>query len=329
MTQLTPAVLHDPPGNDFVDSLKWKLPDGVVVILYDEQNGKGRQFIIWGSGQIDSLERWGFDKKTSRWSWFYVGGIGSVHNEIFDVFAVHPPSARARQTLPLDSMRLFKYRSFVTPEEKVDDVTKRQQGKLQTLAGGVYGLMTSLQWKLPPGVVVVFYKQEEKRGDLVRQFVIWGEGQLKTVKDWGFHDAATHWAWYYLGLPRETPTDLVSAAMAGIGDDEMHREVKVRRDFHEGKSFAGKLWRQTVVSGIVLTVTRVKGRFTPIGFVVNLITDVATGVIVDYAFDSLSLQCDDNACGAKWSVDCDSQGEIESNCPGCGKLAKCHVEIRG
>ena len=60
----------------FVDSLtsmKWNLPAGVVVTLYEDADGKKDRVSIWGSGQIDSLDVWDFNDKVSRWSWAYVG----------------------------------------------------------------------------------------------------------------------------------------------------------------------------------------------------------------------------------------------------------------
>ena len=38
---------------DGMTSLRWNLPEGVVVVFYDHSIARGRQYVIWGSGQAD------------------------------------------------------------------------------------------------------------------------------------------------------------------------------------------------------------------------------------------------------------------------------------
>jgi hypothetical protein len=70
-------TLHSLAGtsiNDRMTSLAWKLPRGVIVVLYEHSNpsGPGRQYVIWGSGQDLSVKEDAFNDKLSGWAWFCV-----------------------------------------------------------------------------------------------------------------------------------------------------------------------------------------------------------------------------------------------------------------
>ena len=55
-------------------SLKWHLPPGVIVVLYEDPDPDrpGRQYVIWGSGQDVNVSEEGFNDRVSGWAWFCV-----------------------------------------------------------------------------------------------------------------------------------------------------------------------------------------------------------------------------------------------------------------
>jgi hypothetical protein len=58
---------------DSLTSLRWNLPEGVIIMLYQDAGGKKQQVAIWGEGELADLDLWDFNDKISRWSWAYVG----------------------------------------------------------------------------------------------------------------------------------------------------------------------------------------------------------------------------------------------------------------
>jgi hypothetical protein len=75
VTGQTPNARHELPANmrDKLTSMRWNLPDGVLVMLYQDANGKKQQIGLWGQGQVKDLDLFDFNDKASRWSWAYVG----------------------------------------------------------------------------------------------------------------------------------------------------------------------------------------------------------------------------------------------------------------
>ena len=63
-------------------SIDWNLPRGVLVVFYDNTNGTGRQFMIWGNGHRESLESADFVKRPSAWAWAYVDGWEAAPSHI-------------------------------------------------------------------------------------------------------------------------------------------------------------------------------------------------------------------------------------------------------
>ncbi len=75
VTSVKAGELQRVPGglDDDLTSLRWNLPEGVVVTLYEDADGKKARVAVWGKGQMANLGRWGFGDKVSRWSWAYIG----------------------------------------------------------------------------------------------------------------------------------------------------------------------------------------------------------------------------------------------------------------
>jgi len=55
-----------------VTSLRWNLPPGKIVVLYDKADGTGRRMPLWGDGQVSDLRT--IDNKISAWAWYDVVG---------------------------------------------------------------------------------------------------------------------------------------------------------------------------------------------------------------------------------------------------------------
>jgi hypothetical protein len=61
---------------------------------------------------------------------------------------------------------------------------------------GIEDNISSIRWKIPPGLVVVLYEHES--GAPGKQFIMFGTGQVANLKDHGFNDSASSWAIYRL-----------------------------------------------------------------------------------------------------------------------------------
>lgn len=59
-----------------------------------------------------------------------------------------------------------------------------------------YHRMSSIRWSLPTGVVVVFYRDKERKGD---RMTIWGKGDLSQLFDRRFNNDAGYWEWTKIG----------------------------------------------------------------------------------------------------------------------------------
>ena len=197
-----PGEPHPIPNmNDEMTSLRWNLPPGVVVVFYENGEGTGEQFTIWGRGQVDTVSPFKFNDKASRWAWFYAGGVDNPSEELRSGSIVRPHGT-ADTTSPVaeDTMELFKDRNFKNDMQKVGPVTDMQAGQLQKLPNYLADHLSSLRWNLPPGVVAVFYEDADGKG---RQAAVWGKGEVNAVSEWKFNDKASRWAWYFVGTPKE------------------------------------------------------------------------------------------------------------------------------
>ncbi len=69
------GAFTDMPGDikRGTSSLRWKLPDGVLVVLAAEKGGTAYQTALWGEGQIDGLVHWSMNDKVTQWAWYNVG----------------------------------------------------------------------------------------------------------------------------------------------------------------------------------------------------------------------------------------------------------------
>jgi hypothetical protein len=180
---------------DKMSSLRWQLPPGVVVTLYEDAQGKGNQLVIWGRGQAPSVSPWRFNDKVSRWSWAYVGGAASPSESVRKGLVERPLDANPTANLADGTIEIFRDRDLRGNMTTLGPIQNSPMGVRQSM-GAAADQFTSLRWNLPPGVVVVFY---DNAGATGRQMVIWGKGQYGSVSEYGFNDKASRWAWYEIG----------------------------------------------------------------------------------------------------------------------------------
>lgn len=197
-------ITSQPPGltervggtmPDSMTSLKWDLPPGVVVIFYQNADGTGTQFPVWGRGQIDSVSKWAFNDKVSRWAWYSVGGRSSSSASL-ERAMLQPHMARPTTNVPADVIELYTDRELKGSLKSIGPITHESQ--LQYHAVAPSDQVTSMRWNIPEGVLVVFYDNVDGTG---RQLAVWNKGEYETISPWEMNDKISSFAWYRLGEP--------------------------------------------------------------------------------------------------------------------------------
>jgi hypothetical protein len=197
VTSEWPARVHKLDGKirNKMKSLNWDLPRGVVVVFYENTNGTGRQYIVWGAGRRDTLKDADFEKKAAGWAWCYVDGWADAPSHLRQAYAVRPLMTRACEKRPADNtLQLHKDEAVRDKDEDVmmiESVTDRPEGELQLVEGPLNDRVSSLRWNLPPGVVVVLYDNADGTG---RRIPVWGNGEHVKLK--AMNDRISAWAWY-------------------------------------------------------------------------------------------------------------------------------------
>lgn len=72
ITEHSPANIYSLHTMDFKDclsSLRWDLEEGIVVTFYEDHQGGGRQYQIWGTGEDKDTHDNGFKDCASSWAW--------------------------------------------------------------------------------------------------------------------------------------------------------------------------------------------------------------------------------------------------------------------
>lgn len=105
-------------------------------------------------------------------------------------------------TSPCDEMfgsgqiRLYDGKQFRKPVDKLH-IDKEDENEVHNLPK--YKI-SSLEWHLPPGVVVVFYEETKYDDDWPgSQFTIWGNGAETDLKRHEIEDEISSWSWHYVG----------------------------------------------------------------------------------------------------------------------------------
>ena len=204
LTEFKPHRAHNLKGylKDDMSSLKWNLPDGVLVVLYQHSGSRGQQLPIWGAGQLPSVKPWDFDDKVSRWSWFFLGNVANPPRHMLKGRSLRPTGARpTKAPLPDDAIFLWTNGGFRGRRAPLADVTGYPQRDFHLLVDDMEQSVASLQWSLPPGVIVILYGKPDGTG---KQFVIWGKGEQRSTRRWG-GGGVSSWAWFSLNMSDEEP----------------------------------------------------------------------------------------------------------------------------
>lgn len=197
------GVLSDLPRglNDSASSLRWNLPPGLLVVLYEDAAGKGEQLLLWGHGQMPDLHANDFDNKASRWAWYDVGG-GAGGRSAGGMAIPHGAQAPTA-TVPADTLQMFIDQDFKNTMAQVSPVTGQKAGEINNLPSGIGDSLSAVRWNLPEGVVVMFYQDASGKK---QQVGIWGHGEVADLDIWDINDKASRWSWAYIGSPaRITP----------------------------------------------------------------------------------------------------------------------------
>lgn len=182
-------------ASDSMSSLKWNLPPGVAVVLYQDAGPGGRQALIWGQGQAASLRDWAFNNRVSRWAWYNVGTAQPMTVPI----SLRPMDARPTMQMPSGTIELYEQDNLKGNMTLIGPINRVSEGDIRNLQGKVNDSMTSLRWNLPPGVVAILYENADGTG---QQLAIWGSGEYSSVSPWDFNDKVSSWAWYDLARSR-------------------------------------------------------------------------------------------------------------------------------
>jgi hypothetical protein len=78
---------HELPGEPVVgdekenaaSSLRWNLPEGVIVLLSAKDDGTNN-IVLFGKGQYTDLAACDFNNYASRWTWAYIGQPKTADN---------------------------------------------------------------------------------------------------------------------------------------------------------------------------------------------------------------------------------------------------------
>ena len=73
VTEYSPTSLyslHTINFKDCLSSLEWNLDEGIVVTLYEDHDGGGRQYQVWGVGRDSSTHNNNFKDCASSWNWY-------------------------------------------------------------------------------------------------------------------------------------------------------------------------------------------------------------------------------------------------------------------
>ena len=73
VTDSAPNAYHEMPKGGGTSSLKWNLPEGVVVTFSSTKEGVGPNLAIWGKGQFDTVAHWQMNDKMKYYAWQWLG----------------------------------------------------------------------------------------------------------------------------------------------------------------------------------------------------------------------------------------------------------------
>ena len=163
-------------------------------------------------------------------------------------YSRRPPPTEDVAGLPENTIYLWWNAGFGGHRHQIHPVTQTPVGRPQNFEDqhflqNIRDDMSSLQWNLPPGVVVVFYEDSSGQGE---QLVIWGKGQIRALLSRGFNDKVSRWAWYYVGSANDPTASQVTLTNVVYGwSSPMPNSLQ--------------LWQHTDYRGTIAPVTGVTG----------------------------------------------------------------------
>ena len=162
--------------------------------------------------------------------------------------AARPPRTQDVSGFPENTIYLWWDAGFGGKKHQIHPVTRMPVGRPrnfpdQHFLQNIRDDMSSLQWNLPPGVVVVFYEDSADEGE---QFVIWGKGQIRELLSRDFNDKVSRWAWYYVGGADDLAASQVTIPVGANG-------------FSSPLQDSLQLWKHTDYRGKIGPVTSVTG----------------------------------------------------------------------
>jgi hypothetical protein len=209
----TPTKMPANTGNAS-ESARWRLDDGIVVVLFEHSGGRGRQLVLWGSGQFDKFAST-FMNKFSSWAWYRVGSPGKAAED----FPRQASALSPGREVKADTIRIYRKKEWEDELQSIRTVTGKVEGVYRELPEEARREISSLAWRLPEGVVVIFYKNKGTHGSYGEQLAIWGDGQLERLKNVDYNDGAWGWAWFRVGHGVHTDV-LASPAPQGSSDSD-------------------------------------------------------------------------------------------------------------
>lgn len=184
---------------DEVSSVAWRLPPGVIAVLYEHSGGRGRQVHLWGEGLCSTLEPLKMNDATSGWMWAFLGGVTPPPPMLAEARSARPPGSRPTSALlSTGAIHLFQFHEFEGQRAVVDDLTSAQPREFHPLPAVLDGTAKSLRWDLPDAVIVVLAEGPQGQGS---RYALWGRGEMRTTRRWGSKGGVTSWAWFYIGAP--------------------------------------------------------------------------------------------------------------------------------
>jgi hypothetical protein len=156
------------------------------------------------------------------------------------------------ETLSIDledyTIQLFDNPNFQGAESTVNRLDNIQaQGKANHVPGDLNDKVSSIRWSLPPGGIVVFYKDPDLLGE---QLVLWGSGQVADLGKWDFNDKASRWAWFNVG-GAGTPLRGDSSTILPLGGETLSVTLTDNTiQLFKDKSFRSDMKQISPVSGV-------------------------------------------------------------------------------
>ncbi len=137
-----------------------------------------------------------------------------------------------------DTLRLFRDEQFKGKNQVIHPLTSERAHQLVALHKHLRNKMSSMEWNLPRGVVVIFYQYTNGTG---RQFVVWGSGRRGDLKDADFDNKAAACAWFYVDGWADAPSHIRGGfaerpVMASISKK---RRAEESMELHKDKAMRG------------------------------------------------------------------------------------------